>query len=239
MFLILPWWALAKTQAWPNDGHRALLNNNFLVYELWILFCTNWWWGFSGERQQSLHLCVCEMKNLLRSTTTAAAPVGIRCHGSCPDFNENCSQIINLYVTSLWLLHQTFVVSSSSEAVSMKIFEVVLFLPHFISSFHHLCFDVATSKYNLGFTDYKREAELKWFIVRVTEVRSRPTAHEKLLILLFCPKHWARPLLALVVPLQDCFWNALIFEMQIPWHFRWNLIEQVYFSEEILRNLTT
>lgn len=123
--------------------------------------------------------------------------------------------------------------------VSIKIFEVVLFLPHFFSSFHHLHCEVATSKYNLAFTDYKKEADLKWFIIKGTEVRSRSTAHEKLLILLFCPKHWARPLLALVAPLQDCFWNALIFEMQIPWHFRWNLIEQVYFSEEILRNLTT
>lgn len=116
---------------------------------------------------------------------------------------------------------------------------VVFFLSYFISSFHNFCCDVATSKCNLGFTDYQKEADLKWFIVKGTEVRSRPTAHGKLLILLFCLKHWARPLLALVVLLQNCFWNALIFEMQIPWHFRWNLIGQVYFSEEILRNLTT
>lgn len=121
--------------------------------------------------------------------------------------------------------------------VSIKIL-LVLFLSYFISPFQHLCCDVAASKYNLGFTDYKKEADLKWFIVKGTEVRSRPTAHEELLILLLCLKHWARPLLALVALLQNCFWNAVIFEMQIPWHFRWNLIEQVYFSEEILRNLT-
>lgn len=36
--------------------------------------------------------------------------------------------------------------------VSIKIL-VVLFLSHFISSSHNLLCDVATSKYNLGFTD--------------------------------------------------------------------------------------
>lgn len=53
----------------------------------------------------------------------------------------------------------------SSGTVSIKIL-VVLAPSHFISSFHHLC--CATSKYNLDFTDYKMEADLKWFIVKET-----------------------------------------------------------------------
>lgn len=104
-------------------------------------------------------------------------------------------RIIRLYMDLVWLLHRTFMVSSSSVTmVSLKIFKVFISLPHFISSFHHLYYcQVGPSKYNLGFTDYKKEAELKSFSAKGTEVRSRATAQEKLQILLLCPNHRAGP----------------------------------------------
>ena len=99
-------------------------------------------------------------------------------------------QIIRLCMALVCLLHQNFMVSSSSvTTVSLKILKVFISLPCFISSFHHLCCEVGTSKYNLGFTDYKKKAELKRCIVKGTEVGSRPTAQEKLWILLLCPNH--------------------------------------------------
>lgn len=84
-------------------------------------------------------------------------------------------------MASVWLLHQNFTVSSSSvTTVSLRIFKVFISLPHFISSSHHLRCEVGASKYNLGFTEYTKEAEQKGFIIKETEVRSSPTAQEKL-----------------------------------------------------------
>lgn len=211
VFLILPgkpW----PTCAWPGDCHCTLPYSNTLTYELGIFFCTIRWWGFSGVRQQCLHLCVCELKTLPvgDSLDQQLHFPGCRspCYGSRPGFNENRTPNHKVLV---WLLHQTFMVSSSlATMVSLKIFKVFISLPHLISSFDHLCCEVGTRKYNLGFTDYKKEAELKWFVVKGTEVGSRPTAQEKLGILLLCPNHWTGSFLALVVPLQDCFWKALI-----------------------------
>lgn len=67
-------------------------------------------------------------------------------------------QIVTLYTALVWLLHQTFVVSSSLvTAPPLKILKMIISLPHFISPLHHLCGEVGTNNYNLGSTNYRRE----------------------------------------------------------------------------------
>lgn len=159
VFLILP---LAKSRAWPGDCHRAFLHSNSLNHELGIFFCIIWWWGFSGERQQSLHLRVCELKTLPVGDSLDWQPRFPGCRSVQTHAAVNrvlismkiSPQIIRLYMALVWLLHQKVMVSSSLvTTVYLKIFKVFIALPQFISSFHHLCCEVGASKYNLGFTD--------------------------------------------------------------------------------------
>lgn len=91
---------------WPSHvrGQAIAITHFYTVIPSlmnWEFFsCHIWWWDFSGERQQSLHLCVCELKTLPAGNSLDQQPrfpgcrsrcANTRRRGSHPDFNENCT----------------------------------------------------------------------------------------------------------------------------------------------------
>lgn len=175
---------------------------------IFIFFsCSIWWWGFSGKRQQNLHLCICEHTTLpvgdsldqqLLFAGCWSPCANTRCYAAHPGFNKNCAPNYKVVMVFAWLLHQNFMECPPLRWPQFpSVLSVFTTFPHFISSFcHSSCPRLAHACVIWVLQPTKRR--LKWFSLKGMEVRPRPTAWKRPWLLLLCPNCWAGSSLPLV-----------------------------------------
>lgn len=212
VFLVPSWWQLWPIP-WPDDCNLVFLYSNSVTYDpdflffIIIFFCSIWWWGFSGKRQQHVHLCICEHTTLPVGDSLDQQLLFAGCWSPCantrsyaahPGFNKNCAPNYKVVMVFAWLLHQNFMECPPLRWPQFpSVLSVFTTFPHFISSFcHSSCPRLVHACVIWVLQPTKRR--LKWFSLKGMEVRPRPTVWKRLWLLLLCPNCWAGSSLPLV-----------------------------------------